>query len=1199
MRRVMLLLTTITILTIDLFGQADIKQATQELVKLPVPPTPEAAALGKFGDIPVGLSTGIPDISIPIHQYKDPLKKLDFSVGLSYHAGGHKVEDMPSSCGLGWALNAAGMVTRTVNGLPDDQLWGYLSTDSLPSFYTQPGENFHYVSGVSGTIGTHIAITKDEDVNGWFRVKDIQDRYKDGEADMFSFNVAGLSGTFFIKKNLQAQLLTQANVSITIDTTQTSYYVSINGFTIKDKNTGISYYCDLKELTIPSSISVSTQYGMDPYSVLPSYTSTWFLTKIKSADGLDSIKLNYINGNTLSYETGFAESKTCEIIGTQFNCSESQYSHTLIQIYSKHLRSIELPDNTIMTFLYNFTRLDFAGDSALTSIEIKNGDFKKTFNLSYDYFVSPYCSLPEAACSVYGSANDYYKRLKLLKIQQSNGTDTLPSYRFEYNPTQLPTRKSMAQDYWGYYRGGISTSLIPYVKFPLYPNTSGAIGFANREPSEEYMKAWILEKIIYPTGGYTKFQYEINKAFGDYYNINEDRDTGWLSQAHYNQYQSLAFTNRDDEDVDFTFKLYADTSSNGGPQEPWGCNFTYTIKSTDNAVNTEITATIEEFLNGYTATITLPLNKTYQIKFTSECGSLPATYYMDIFYQYKIIPLDRPIGGLRVARTEDYDGFTSQPVVNNYTYLRADGHSSGEYQNLPNYNYYYSTLNEWDRDPDGNLLFSCHPRYFINRTSTPSQALSYYRGSPVIYKRVKVDKTNNNKSNGYSVNEFSTFASTQVITNDYPFVQKQDLEWRQGLPLKDSVFTSSGQLAQTSENEYTYIETMPANGYGRNLITSMIQNDDASTQNNFVYGARAYYYMSGRSELKKTRSRTFKGSDFIESVVEYAYDQSNFLLTKQKTTNSIGDTLESRLYYPANYNSTGLPYNVAGYNGEAEVVSKEDWIKKGSTWFLRSATASDYQVFNSIVRHSKAILTETSEILNQSVVGTFNPSQLKRHASFTDQVEISKYSSDGRYTEVKPKNSFITSFIWSPFKSNPVAQVVNAAETNIAFTSFETETKGNWTYSGSETTHPSAPTGKSGYSLAAGNITKSGLSSGATYIVSYWKRDSASTVTVNSSSGTDVITKNGWKLITHEITGTTSVTVSGTAYIDELRLYPKGALMTTYTYSPLIGMTSQCDANNRVIYYNYDSFGRLKLVKDQDGMILKRVDYKYQATYQQ
>ena len=51
--------------------------------------------------------------------------------------------------------------------------------------------------------------------------------------------------------------------------------------------------------------------------------------------------------------------------------------------------------------------------------------------------------------------------------------------------------------------------------------------------------------------------------------------------------------------------------------------------------------------------------------------------------------------------------------------------------------------------------------------------------------------------------------------------------------------------------------------------------------------------------------------------------------------------------------------------------------------------------------------------------------------------------------------------------------------------------------------------------------------------------------------------------------------------------------MTTYTYSPMTGMTSQCDASKRITYYQYDSYQRLQFIKDQDKNIIKTVDYHY------
>lgn len=57
----------------------------------------------------------------------------------------------------------------------------------------------------------------------------------------------------------------------------------------------------------------------------------------------------------------------------------------------------------------------------------------------------------------------------------------------------------------------------------------------------------------------------------------------------------------------------------------------------------------------------------------------------------------------------------------------------------------------------------------------------------------------------------------------------------------------------------------------------------------------------------------------------------------------------------------------------------------------------------------------------------------------------------------------------------------------------------------------------------------------------------------------------------------------------------KDAMVTTYTYSPLIGMTSETDPSGKTISYSYDAFGRLKTMKDSQGKILKQYDYQYQA----
>jgi YD repeat-containing protein len=191
------------------------------------------------------------------------------------------------------------------------------------------------------------------------------------------------------------------------------------------------------------------------------------------------------------------------------------------------------------------------------------------------------------------------------------------------------------------------------------------------------------------------------------------------------------------------------------------------------------------------------------------------------------------------------------------------------------------------------------------------------------------------------------------------------------------------------------------------------------------------------------------------------------------------------------------------------------------------------------------------------------------------------------------------SYIWDYDHSNAVAQVKNASQADIAYTSFEADGHGNWSFAGSATSDTTSPTGNKCYNIGqtGGSITKSGLTASTFYIVSYWIKGSSPLTISGTVSGYPLKGKtiNGWTYYEHKITGQASITVSGsgTIYIDELRLYPSNAQMVTYTYTPLIGVSSQCDADNRITYYRYDPFGRLNVVLDQDHNIIKTVHYHY------
>lgn len=53
------------------------------------------------------------------------------------------------------------------------------------------------------------------------------------------------------------------------------------------------------------------------------------------------------------------------------------------------------------------------------------------------------------------------------------------------------------------------------------------------------------------------------------------------------------------------------------------------------------------------------------------------------------------------------------------------------------------------------------------------------------------------------------------------------------------------------------------------------------------------------------------------------------------------------------------------------------------------------------------------------------------------------------------------------------------------------------------------------------------------------------------------------------------------------------AQVITCTYKPLIGISSVTDPQNRSVFYEYDDYGRLTLIRGQDNNILKKICYNY------
>jgi YD repeat-containing protein len=95
-------------------------------------------------------------------------------------------------------------------------------------------------------------------------------------------------------------------------------------------------------------------------------------------------------------------------------------------------------------------------------------------------------------------------------------------------------------------------------------------------------------------------------------------------------------------------------------------------------------------------------------------------------------------------------------------------------------------------------------------------------------------------------------------------------------------------------------------------------------------------------------------------------------------------------------------------------------------------------------------------------------------------------------------------------------------------------------------------------------------------------------------TGSDYVTVNS-VVNQSQIDAAVSNDASLRSVLNALRTDPRTnkALVTTYTYAPLIGMTSQTDPAGRTTYYEYDGLGRLKIVRDQNQNIVSKYCYNY------
>ena len=242
-------------------------QPAKDMLNSVIPPSPNAAALGKYGEIPVSLYTGTANINIPIYEIK--ANGLAVPVSLSYHPSGIRLDEESSWVGLGWVLNAGGVITRSVAGVNDDDpSWGYLNTPGIPSRlmeYARP------ITGGDATTLTNYLLNATLN-------------HTDPESDIYYFNFNGYSGKFVFDANGVPQTIPYSTLRIEANPHESplTNFTVITEEGIKYKFGGTGYV----EESRPEYAKYDDAGAFVSQTKLHQYfNSAWYLREIKTPNG--------------------------------------------------------------------------------------------------------------------------------------------------------------------------------------------------------------------------------------------------------------------------------------------------------------------------------------------------------------------------------------------------------------------------------------------------------------------------------------------------------------------------------------------------------------------------------------------------------------------------------------------------------------------------------------------------------------------------------------------------------------------------------------------------------------------------------------------------------------------------------------------------------------------------------------------------
>lgn len=499
------LLQTVLTTLFGIYGHAAFPQSFDNLTDPPLmqySPTPQTWSFIRYGNTPVNYYTGTAQADVLLYEYSDP--DFQFSLSAGYASNGFLPQRQTGILGLNWFLNCGGTITREIRGLDD---------------FSPGGSNTGHVNGfLCGTIPYDESDLMNLSLGHYSTAAqaytDASSHESEVDADIFHFSFMGHSGTFHYDGARQVRIYnTQGgHGTYRIEMTGCQSNGEHSTITITTGN-GYTYVFGGKESALERMVKGSLgSFGNYQLAVGPANpVVSWMLTSVTAPNGrkisftYDGANHGgtYINRDTkhpyyvTSFQLGNGTGEQMPIHHRQASITRTTY---LTGISVDNALNIEL------TYLpkgcYDINGTPTPGDRGYDGTIAQ--ELKKLDRIDVT------CNRETLRTCRFGYKvkND---RLILKSIDVS-GTGTYKmDYYEEYDYPGLTTADI---DFWGYYngKGNGYDYFCPMVIAKPDRDMNESIGLPYRNPDWKYSIIGCLRRIEYPTGGFTEFEYEANRA---------------------------------------------------------------------------------------------------------------------------------------------------------------------------------------------------------------------------------------------------------------------------------------------------------------------------------------------------------------------------------------------------------------------------------------------------------------------------------------------------------------------------------------------------------------------------------------------------------------------------------------------------------------------------------------------------------------